>query len=125
MEHEKTNVYKIEVMVVGHNGLTESDIVFVLENLGHQTDVAATVISVESRSVEWSDSHPLNIRHKAVDAYKELFSTKPAVAKEYTDHDLGEGLSELRAEVARREHAKTLKSLLKSGSKQCVCCGKE
>jgi hypothetical protein len=73
----KTQVYKLEVLVIDHDGLGPTEIAEVLENANYPNDcVSPKVMSIQSREVDWSDEHPLNKRTTIVTTYKELFDGK-------------------------------------------------
>ena len=63
-------VYKIEIMVIDFEKSGEQDIRDCLESCKY---VNPTVVSMESREVEWSDDHPLNKHDTSEKAYQELF----------------------------------------------------
>jgi len=72
-----TQVFKIEVLVIDHDGLGPTGVAAALENANFPNDcVSPHVMSIESREVDWSDEHPLNKRDMFVLTYKELFDAK-------------------------------------------------
>ena len=75
-------VYKIEVMIIDHDGIGEAAIKETLENANYPNDCISPHV-IESRNEdigEWSDDHPLNSRTKWREYYNDLF-------REYPDPD--------------------------------------
>lgn len=69
-----TKVYRVEVLVVDHDGLGADGIKEVLENQRYPNwCISPYVMSAESRDVEWSDEHPLNQRTTMRDFFLGLF----------------------------------------------------
>lgn len=68
-------VYKVELLIIDHDGLGEEQIREVLENERYSNDcISPNVKSIEVRDIgEWTDEHPLNKRSTADAVYKELF----------------------------------------------------
>jgi len=56
-----TKVYRVELMIVDHDGLGATGVRSVLEN-GHHPNhcIRPVVMEIEERAVDWSDAHPLN-----------------------------------------------------------------
>lgn len=66
-------VYRLEVMVIDHDCLGDR-VMEELESARFPNDcMSPQVASRDSREVEWSDRHPLNLRSKWVAAFRELF----------------------------------------------------
>jgi hypothetical protein len=71
-------VYKLDVMIIDHDGLGEEGIKEELENVRFPNDcLRPIVLCCQSRDIEWSDNHPLNITKKTVGEGKKLFGVKP------------------------------------------------
>lgn len=64
-------VYKIEICAYDLNNIGEDDI---RNNLEGFRELMVDVKAVDSRSVEWSDDHPLNQRDTCDQAYIDLFN---------------------------------------------------
>lgn len=68
-------VYKIELLVIDFDDVGESGIKDVIENAHYPNHcITPDIKNIESREVEWADSHPLNNRSTCDSAYIELFS---------------------------------------------------
>lgn len=77
-----TKVYKIELMVIDHDGIGEDDIVALLEHTRYANHaISPRVMGVDDREVEWSDDHPLNQIGGCDAAYDALFVDEPVVEK--------------------------------------------
>jgi hypothetical protein len=69
-----TQVFKIELLIIDHDGNGPTEIASVLENAHYPNRcISPKVMSISSRDVNWSDEHPLNKRTTMVQAYEELF----------------------------------------------------
>jgi len=69
-----TRVYKIELLVIDHDGIGEAGVKDALENTKYPNHcIAPSVMSVDSHVVEWDDDHPLNKRSSMRAAYEALF----------------------------------------------------
>lgn len=69
-----TKVYKVEVLIVNHDKLSEQEIRDVIENTRYPNRcIMPKVIKIESHEVEWSDEHPLNNICTMQEEYKRLF----------------------------------------------------
>jgi len=67
-------VYRIEVLVIDLDNVGEEGVKSVIENASYPNHcISPKVKHVETREVEWSDDHPLNMRDTADAAYKALF----------------------------------------------------
>jgi hypothetical protein len=70
-------VHKIELFVVDHDGLGGEEVRDVLENARYPNRcIYPRVLSVDTRDIVWSDSHPLN-RTSTADAEVERLFRKP------------------------------------------------
>ncbi len=69
-------IYKLEVMVIDHDGIGAAVIKSVIENTKYPNRcITPEVKSVESRDIgEWRDNHPLNITTTSDEEYRRLFS---------------------------------------------------
>ena len=65
------NVYKIELLVLDIDEVGIEDVKTALENQEH---LCCSVMSIETREVNWSDEHPLNIITTQETAYTALFN---------------------------------------------------
>lgn len=64
-------VYKIELMVMNHENVSDKDIETILEDVRH---LYPTVVSMESKEIgEWTNDHPLNKHAEWKPIYNELF----------------------------------------------------
>lgn len=71
---DRVKVYKIEVMVIDHDGIGEDDIKEVIENTRYPNYcISPEVVRMEGRDVEWSDAHPLNQMSQWKTAFNKLF----------------------------------------------------
>jgi hypothetical protein len=72
----KTNVYKIELMIVDFDRIGEDEIRLVLEEAHYPNRcISPNVVSIESREVDWTDEHPLNKRSTWKAFFAGLFSS--------------------------------------------------
>ena len=71
------NVYKVELLIIDHDGLGAEGIREALEETRYPNRcIMPHVKNIESRDIgEWTDEHPLNKRSTADAAYKELFGS--------------------------------------------------
>lgn len=72
-----TNVYAVTMMIVdtNHQLRSSEELRSVLENADGPADCGQTVVSIESRQVEWCDDHPLNKRGTWRAEFMRLFNT--------------------------------------------------
>ena len=69
-----TKVYKVELMIIDHDGIGADQVRVVLENQRYPNHcISPEVANVEEREVEWSDEHPLNSRRTWRAAFEALF----------------------------------------------------
>ena len=70
------NVYKVELMIIDHDGIGEESIKQVLENVKYPNwCISPNVMAIESRDIgEWHDGHILNKTRLREDEYKRIFS---------------------------------------------------
>lgn len=67
-------VFKIEVMVIDFDEIGEEQVKGTIENTRYPNHcIAPSVMKMESRDIEWSDDHPLNMRDTTDEAFEELF----------------------------------------------------
>lgn len=70
-----TKVYKIELMIIDHDGLGPEEVQTVLEEQHYPNRcIAPQVVSLQSAEVEWDDDHPLNKTKTWEEAFNKLFS---------------------------------------------------
>lgn len=75
IETRPVKVFKLEVLVIDHDGLGEKGIRQELESVRFPNDcMSPELVAAESREVEWHDGHPLNMRNGWRDAYANLFA---------------------------------------------------
>jgi len=69
------DVYKIEILVINHDEMSEKDIVRSIENAKYPNRcISPRVKRMTVRVIEWdAGNHPLNINSKHDEAYRELF----------------------------------------------------
>ena len=69
-------VYKIELMIVNHDGLSEEDIMATLKESKYPNRcIDPRVMKIESREIgEWDDESPLNCSDRRDTEYQRLFS---------------------------------------------------
>jgi hypothetical protein len=78
-------VYKIELMVIDFENLGIKEIKDMLENVEY---ISPTVISTDDRDIgKCRDDHPLNLKDKSIETFKELFS-KPKL--KFKDIEIGD-----------------------------------
>lgn len=69
-------VHKVELLVVDFDGLGADEIKRVLETTRYPNHcIYPDVLSTETREVEWSDSHPLNMTSTKEAECQRLFGT--------------------------------------------------
>lgn len=69
-----TKVYKMILCYVDHDCIGPDGVKDLLENTRYPNHTPApSVISIETREVEWQDSHPLNSARSEHGAFEELF----------------------------------------------------
>ncbi len=74
----KVEVFKVELMVVDHDGVGEAEVRSLLENARYPNHcISPNVSGMNSRDVTWSDDHPLNNRRLWLGAFRELFDGGP------------------------------------------------
>lgn len=67
-------VHKVTLLIVDHDKLGPKEIKDVLENTKFPNHcMHPEVMDTQTRTVEWTDSHPLNMHATAEQAFKELF----------------------------------------------------
>ena len=75
-----TKVYKIELMVIDFDFIGEDQIKSTIENANYPNDcISPEVKTIESKDIEWSDDHPLNIRSTSNQAYIDLFEINKVI----------------------------------------------
>lgn len=75
-EEEKwpVNVYRVEILVIDTDRLGEQGVIDMIEHTRYPNHaLAPSVKSIEGRTVQWHDGHPLNMRDTHEEAYRELF----------------------------------------------------
>jgi len=74
-------VYKVELLIVDHDKLGDKGIKSAIENARYANRcIMPNVVALESREVQWTDDHPLNLRDGWRPAYEALFKTSDARA---------------------------------------------
>lgn len=72
---KKTKVHKVTLCVVDHDDLGPEEVKVVLENQKYPNwCIHPRVRGVETREVEWSDDHPLNLSTTSAKAFEDLFA---------------------------------------------------
>lgn len=67
-------VYKVELLIVDHDGIGSEEICTVLENTKYPNwCIYPEVMNMDRREIEWSDDHPINKSHTRDAAYQRLF----------------------------------------------------
>ena len=70
-------VHAVVLLVVDHDDIGAREIQVVLENQRYPNDcVSPRVMHVDTRTVEWTDQHPLNSTRTQRAAFEELFGDK-------------------------------------------------
>jgi len=70
-------VYKVEVLIIDHDGLGPEGIKHALEHTRYPNRcISPDVKSFEEREVRWNDDHPLNQGATSEATYEELFGGK-------------------------------------------------
>jgi hypothetical protein len=71
-------VYRVELLVVDHDNIGADSVRQELENARHANRcISPSVMSVDTREVEWDDSHPLNYTGKQEAEFRRLFAKEP------------------------------------------------
>jgi len=70
-----TKVYKLEIMVIDHDEIGGESIKSIIENTRYTNRcINPRVMTIESKSINWTDYHPLNISDgKDKKAFEKLF----------------------------------------------------
>jgi hypothetical protein len=69
-----TRVYRVELMVVDHADIGADGVDEVLASTHYANRrISPQIVSIQERSVEWTDAHPLNQRLTWRDAFRRLF----------------------------------------------------
>jgi hypothetical protein len=72
-----TKVHRIVCFIVDHDRLGVEGVIAQLENTRYANHAPnPTVVRVDTRTVEWDDSHPLNQGSTQKDAYEALFDVE-------------------------------------------------
>ena len=71
--------YKLEILVIDHENVGESEIVDIIENTHYPNYcIVPQVKDVKVAEIgEWHDDHPLNKNDSSISEYKRLFSNIP------------------------------------------------
>jgi hypothetical protein len=70
----KTSVFKIVIQVIDFDCLGADEVKTEIENVRYANDcISPSVISIEAKTVEWSDDHPLNKSDTADAEFSRLF----------------------------------------------------
>lgn len=78
-ETRPVRVHKIEVLVIDFDDVGADGVREVIETARYPNRcINPRVQRVETREVEWSDDHPLNLAASCDDAYRELFRVGPS-----------------------------------------------
>lgn len=81
-EPMKTKVYKIELLIVDHDGIGSEEIKTILESSCYPNDcLSPSVQTIDEREIEWTDDHPLNYQTTKNAEYKRLFGVKETGGK--------------------------------------------
>jgi len=69
--------YKIEILVIDHEGVGGDDIKSIIENVRYPNRcISPEVKNIDERDIgEWRDDHPLNIRSTCDSEYHRIFHT--------------------------------------------------
>lgn len=82
-DRRPVKVHRVTLLVVDHDNIGEAELRVVIENQRYPNRcIAPSVLQVETREVEWSDEHPLNLRvsvgrDQRLDVLDALFEDKP------------------------------------------------
>ena len=87
-------VYKIELLIIDHDGLGAEGIREVLEDTRYPNHcIMPKVKSIEGKDIgEWTDEHPLNKRSTADAAYKEIFQQVDTAKDQHANENLADYL---------------------------------
>lgn len=70
----RVKVHRIEPVVIDHDEMGADDVCAVLENARYPNRcIRPVVLSVDTREVNWSDSHPLNQESTFEATYRKIF----------------------------------------------------
>lgn len=96
---ERVKVHRLEVLVIDHDDIGSDEVASVLQNARYPNRcISPEVMSVESREVDWRDSHPLNMRGQTEEAFRELFGHGTEVEGECSKRLPGHGVKCHRVE---------------------------
>ncbi|HZJ65940.1 MAG TPA: hypothetical protein VFD36_20675 [Kofleriaceae bacterium] len=71
---DKIKVHKVTLLVIDHECIGFNGITDLIEEARYAgRSIAPVVMEIDTREVEWSDSHPLNQSDTQVEAFDELF----------------------------------------------------
>ena len=72
-----TKVYRVELLIVDHDGIGAAGIQEVIEATHYPNRcISPDVMRFDEREIEWSDDHPLNSIHTMREAFEALFASK-------------------------------------------------
>jgi hypothetical protein len=86
-----TTVHKLEVLIIDHDDVGRAEIKEILEGASYPNDcINPYILNIDTREVEWADSHPLNFKTTMQQEVERLFSTPaPAAPNPAKDTILG------------------------------------
>lgn len=74
IETEPRTVYRVVLAVVHHDDLTEDELRDIIENTKYPNRcMYPSVVSVESREVDYHDNHPLNLTAQWEREFRRIF----------------------------------------------------
>jgi hypothetical protein len=77
MSRDTVKVYKVTLLVVDHDRLGEEELRGVIERTKYPNRcISPSVMGVQTREVEWSDDHPLNLLDRQERAFVDLFGSE-------------------------------------------------
>lgn len=72
----KVQVHKVVLLVVDHDNLGPEGLRQEIENVNYPNDcVSPGVMSIETREIEWTDDHPLNLGRTQRAEFARLFGS--------------------------------------------------
>jgi len=73
----RVNVYRVELLVIDHDGIGEDGVKRVLAGQRYPNHCISPMVKrIETRAVDWSDEHPLNQSDTHDAAYRALFAAE-------------------------------------------------
>ena len=73
-ETERVKVHRVVLLVVDHDDIGPDELKIVIENTRYPNRcIMPDVMHIETREVDWTERHPLNLISEQARAYREIF----------------------------------------------------